>query len=99
MDGQVPSDTDYQGWFSRQSFTRQSQIVGVTRARLIRDGGMSPDDFYNDKGEWLTLEQLRNWMLRRSATPDFKAFKSSIRLPPGGLFIAVIRMVSGATVG
>lgn len=60
MDGQVPSDTDYQGWFSRQSFTRQSQIVGVTRARLIRDGGMSPDDFYNDKGEWLTLEQLRN---------------------------------------
>ncbi|MEW5088500.1 chromosome partitioning protein ParB, partial [Klebsiella pneumoniae] len=23
-------------------------------------GGMSPDDFYNDKGEWLTLEQLRN---------------------------------------
>ncbi len=60
MNGQVPSDTDYQGWFSRQSFTRQSQIVGVTRARLIRDGGMSPDDFYNDKGEWLTLEQLRN---------------------------------------
>lgn len=60
MDGQVPSGTDYQGWFSRQSFTRQSQIVGVTRARLIRDGGMSPDDFYNDKGEWLTLEQLRN---------------------------------------
>ena len=59
MDGQVPSDTDYQGWFSRQSFTRQSQIVGVTRARLIRDGGMSPDEFYNDKGEWLTLDQLR----------------------------------------
>ncbi|BBV61105.1 hypothetical protein STW0522KLE39_27530 [Klebsiella quasipneumoniae] len=59
MDGQVPSDTDYQGWFSRQSFTRQSQIVGVTRARLIRDGGMSPDEFYNDRGEWLTLEQLR----------------------------------------
>ncbi|WP_221928563.1 hypothetical protein, partial [Enterococcus faecalis] len=60
IDGQVPADTNYQDWFSRQSFTRQSQIVGVTRARLIRDGGMSPDDFYNDKGEWLTLEQLRN---------------------------------------
>lgn len=59
MDGQVPADTDYQGWFSRQSFTRQSQIVGVTRARLIRDGGMSPDEFYNDRGEWLTLDQLR----------------------------------------
>ena len=59
MDGQVHADTDYQGWFSRQSFTRQSQIVGVTRARLIRDGGMSPDEFYNDRGEWLTLDQLR----------------------------------------
>ncbi|EPG4625420.1 hypothetical protein KSS43_000826 [Citrobacter koseri] len=59
MDGQVPADSNYQEWFSRQSFTRQSQIVGVTRARLIRDGGMSADEFYNDRGEWLTLEQLR----------------------------------------
>lgn len=59
MYGQVPAEIDYQGWFSRQSFTRQSEIVGVTRARLIRDGGMSPDEFYNDKGEWLTLGQLR----------------------------------------
>ncbi|HEN1317570.1 TPA: hypothetical protein U3W84_005676, partial [Klebsiella pneumoniae] len=69
MDGQVPSETDYQGWFTRQSFTRQSQIVGVTRARLIRDGGMSPDDFYNDRGEWLTLDQLRN--------RDAQAFKDA----------------------
>lgn len=69
MDGQVPADTDYQGWFSRQSFTRQSQIVGVTRARLIRDGGMSPDEFYNDRGEWLTLDQLRN--------RDAQAFKDA----------------------
>ena len=30
-----------------------------TRAKLIRDGGMSPDEFYTDKGEWLTLKQLR----------------------------------------
>ncbi|EPG8764479.1 TPA: phage minor head protein [Raoultella ornithinolytica] len=69
MDGQVPADTDYQGWFSRQSFTRQSQIVGVTRARLIRDGGMIPDEFYSDKGEWLTLDQLRN--------RDTQAFKDA----------------------
>lgn len=32
---------------------------GETRAKLIRDGGMSPDEFYTDKGEWLTLKQLR----------------------------------------
>ncbi|MER3667955.1 hypothetical protein J8791_13225 [Klebsiella pneumoniae] len=59
MDGQIPADTNYQDWFSRQSFTRQAEIIGETRARLIRDGGMSPDEFYNDKGEWLTLDQLR----------------------------------------
>jgi hypothetical protein len=28
MDGQVPGDTNYQEWFSRQSFDRQKQIVG-----------------------------------------------------------------------
>ena len=60
MDGQVPADTNYQDWFSRQSFTRQAEIVGETRARLIRDGGMSPDEFYNDRGEWLTQDQLRS---------------------------------------
>ncbi|HEM7934080.1 TPA: hypothetical protein U2L56_000968 [Citrobacter koseri] len=59
MDGQVAGDTTYQEWFSRQSFDRQKQIVGEKRARLIRDGGMSPDEFYTDKGEWLTLAQLR----------------------------------------
>lgn len=59
MDGVVPGDTNYQEWFSRQSFDRQKQIVGEKRARLIRDGGMSPDEFYTDKGEWLTLAQLR----------------------------------------
>lgn len=69
MDGQVPADTNYQDWFSRQSFTRQSEIVGVTRARLIRDGGISPDEFYNDRGEWLTLDQLRE--------RDDKAFRNA----------------------
>lgn len=59
MDGVVPGDTNYQEWFSRQSFERQKQIVGEKRALLIRDGGMSPDEFYTDKGEWLTLAQLR----------------------------------------
>lgn len=69
MDGVVPGDTTYQEWFSRQSFDRQKQIVGEKRARLIRDGGMSPDEFYTDKGEWLTLEQLRE--------RDERAFESA----------------------
>jgi hypothetical protein len=27
MDGQVPADTDYQGWFSRQSFTGSLKLL------------------------------------------------------------------------
>lgn len=60
MDGQVPAETTYSEWIQRQSFSRQVQILGVTRARLMRDGGMAYDTFYSDKGEWLTLEQLRD---------------------------------------
>ena len=59
MDGQVAGDTTYSEWFERQSYSRQKQIVGETRARLMRDGGMKYDEFYTDKGEWLTLAQLR----------------------------------------
>ena len=55
----VAGDTTYREWFLRQPYTRQKQIVGESRAKLIRDGGMSPDEFYTDKGEWLTLKQLR----------------------------------------
>ncbi|UIW10300.1 hypothetical protein [Flyfo siphovirus Tbat2_3] len=59
MDGQVAGDTTYSEWLERQSYARQKQIIGETRARLMRDGGMKYDEFYTDKGEWLTLEQLR----------------------------------------
>ena len=69
MDGQVPGDTDYQSWFARQSYGRQKQIVGEKRARLMRDGGMKPDAFYSDNGEWLTLAQLKT----RDATAFDKA--------------------------
>lgn len=60
MDGQVPEETTYSEWIQRQPFSRQVQILGITRARLMRDGGMAYDTFYTDKGEWLTLEQLRD---------------------------------------
>lgn len=69
MDGVVAGSTTYKEWFLRQPYARQKQIVGETRARLIRDGGMSPDEFYTDKGEWLTLKQLRE--------RDAQAFRSA----------------------
>lgn len=58
MDGQV-SATTYGEWLQRQPYDRLVAIVGEKRARLMRDGGMRFDEFYSDKGEWLTLAQLK----------------------------------------
>ncbi|EPF0539232.1 hypothetical protein ACSQHD_003143 [Yersinia enterocolitica] len=60
MDGQVPAGTTYGEWLQRQSYRRQVQVLGETRARLMKDGGMRTDEFFTDKGEWLTLQQLRD---------------------------------------
>ncbi len=60
MDGQVPAGTTYSEWLQRQSYRRQVQVLGETRARLMQDGGMRTDEFFTDKGEWITLQQLRD---------------------------------------
>lgn len=59
MDGQVAADTKYSEWFASQSSARQDQIVGPTRGKLFRGGGISFSSFANDKGRWLSLEELR----------------------------------------
>lgn len=59
MDGQVPADMNYADWLQRQSRERQEQVLGVERARLLREGGLKLPDFYSPTGQWLTLEQLR----------------------------------------
>lgn len=58
MDGQVAPDTTYGDWLERQSEERQTSVLGATRAKLMRDGGMKTERFYNDKGWWLTLDEL-----------------------------------------
>ncbi|MEX3004218.1 hypothetical protein [Serratia fonticola] len=59
MDGQVPGKTNIRDWIMRQSYKRQIEVFGEVRAKLLRDGGMRPEEFYSDKGEKLTLTQLR----------------------------------------
>lgn len=59
MDGQVPASTNYGEWLKAQSAARQDQILGPNRGRLLREGGLAPAQFYNDKGLFLTLDQLR----------------------------------------
>jgi hypothetical protein len=59
MDGQVPADVSYGDWLKKQSAARQDDIVGPTRGALMRRGGLQMDRFYNDKGRFLSLDELR----------------------------------------
>jgi hypothetical protein len=59
MDGQIPAETTYGEWLQKQSAERQDQIVGPTRGKLLRDGGLTMDRFYNDRGVYLNLEEIR----------------------------------------
>lgn len=59
MDGQVPKETSYAEWLKNQSMARQTDVLGETRARLMRDGKLSMDAMYDSKGRYLTLDELR----------------------------------------
>ncbi len=59
MDGQVPDSLTYQTWLEKQSTARQTEILGVTKAKLFNEGGLTLDRFVNNKGHTYTLEELR----------------------------------------
>jgi hypothetical protein len=59
MDGQVPAETTYNEWLTKQSAARQDEVLGPTRGKLYRNGGLPIDRFTNDKGVFLTLDELR----------------------------------------
>ena len=59
LSGEVPAETTYSEWLSRQSAARQDQILGKERALLYRNGDLSFSQMFNQYGQWLTLEQLR----------------------------------------
>lgn len=58
--GQVPGSTSYQEWLSRQSVTFQNDVLGPTRGKLFRGGGLTLDRFVNRNGDELTLKELRS---------------------------------------
>lgn len=58
MDGTVPADTTFGEWFGKQSAERQDEIVGERRGEMFRDGEVSFEKFYDDRGRWLSLAQL-----------------------------------------
>lgn len=58
MDGQVPAEMTFAQWLAKQSAARQDDILGPTRGKLMRDGNLTMDRFYNDRGRFLTLAEM-----------------------------------------
>lgn len=58
MDGRVPADLTYSQWLARQPAARQDEILGPERGKLLRAGRVTVDKFTDDKGRWLTLDEL-----------------------------------------
>ena len=56
---QVGGNVTYGGWLRTQPAAFQDEVLGRSRGRLLRSGGLTVDSFTNDSGQTYTLDQLR----------------------------------------
>lgn len=59
MNGQVPADLTYYQWLRKQTKETQVDVLGKTRYNLWASNKVTPDKFFNNKGEYLTVDELR----------------------------------------
>ncbi|KAF1711069.1 phage head morphogenesis protein [Pseudoxanthomonas kalamensis DSM 18571] len=63
MDGPVDAGTTYYDWLKRQPAAFQDEVIGPTRGKLLRDGGLSSKRFaelqLDRRWQPLTLEEMR----------------------------------------
>lgn len=57
--GPVPADTTYGQWLKSRPEALQDDILGPTRGKLFRDGGLKIEQFTTEGGRTLTLAELR----------------------------------------
>lgn len=69
MDGQIAGGITYGQWLRGKPAEFQDEILGVTKGKLFREGGLTLDRFVDSKGKEYSLEELR----RR----DSEAFKKA----------------------
>lgn len=58
--GQVPASTTYQEWLGGLPARVQDEILGPTRGRLFRRGGITLDRFVDTGGRKFTIAELRD---------------------------------------
>ena len=56
--GPIPANTSYNTWLKGLSVDYQNDTLGITKAKLFREGGLNLDKFVNRNGDELTLAQL-----------------------------------------
>lgn len=59
MDGQVAASTTYDKFLRGKDQAFQEDVLGVDKAKLFREGGLTLDRFVDRKGQEYTLDQLR----------------------------------------
>jgi SPP1 gp7 family putative phage head morphogenesis protein len=59
MNGQVSEKETYQTWLGKQSAAFQDDVLGPTKGKLFREGGVTLDRFVDRNGASLTIDQLR----------------------------------------
>lgn len=57
---QVSAKTTYSGWLRKQSAAFQDEVLGPTRGKLFRQGGLSLTHFVDERGEAYSLERLQS---------------------------------------
>lgn len=57
-DGYVDANMTYGAWLKTQPAGVQDDVLGKARGKLFRDGGLDIQGFTNDRGRWLTLDEL-----------------------------------------
>lgn len=59
MDGQIPADTTFGQWLAKKPASFQDDVLGVTKGKLFRNGGLTLDRFVDRAGREYTLDELR----------------------------------------
>lgn len=58
LTGRVPAKMTYQEWLTTQPATFQDDVLGKTRGKLFRKGGLTLDKFVNQAGDEIPLSDL-----------------------------------------
>ena len=59
MNGQVSSELNYDRWLRKQPVDFQDEVLGKSKAKLFRSGGVALDRFVDNSGREYTLAQLK----------------------------------------